>query len=125
MRRWSVLVTLILVFAMSISAVAQQMSREEIRDRVRASLQKIGARADVSVDFQQSEKQPFNFFGFMRTGLKNAKALEIVVGISQDQTISVRAFPQIGDGYINVDRVTNSSGLMHKLLNFNQHNFMY
>ena len=54
-----------------------------------------GPKKGINISFRQSEKQPFNFVGLLRDGLTNADSLEIVIGVTLDETIGFRIFPLI------------------------------
>ena len=79
----------------------------------------------IKVSFRQSEKQPFNFVGLLKEGLTNADSLEIVIGVTANQTIGFRIFPHYNGGYVNVDKVKNNVGLMRQLLRLSDQNFLY
>ena len=105
------------------NTTAQQTSRDAIRERMRTLLETAGPK--VNVAFRQSEKQPYNFVGVLKTGLTNADAFEIVISVSAQDTIHFRIFPHYKDSYVNVDKVTSASGLMRQLLRFSDQNFLF
>jgi opacity protein-like surface antigen len=107
------------------TAQEKQASRDATREKLRKLLETAGARKDVNVAFRQSDKQPYNFLGVMNTGLVNADSLEIVVGVTTNETVGFRIYPHYKGGYINVDKVKNSAGLMRKLLFLSDRNFLY
>lgn len=98
-------------------------ARAKTREQLKALLDRVGPT--VKVAFRQSQKQPFNFVGVLKDGLKNADSLEIVIGITANQTIGFRIFPHYGGSYINVDKVKNNVGLMRQLLRLSDQNFLY
>ena len=61
----------------------------------------------------------------LREGLTNADSLEIVIGVTLDETIGFRIFPHYKGGYINVDKAKDSVGLMRQLLLPSDKNFLY
>ena len=61
----------------------------------------------------------------MSTGLKNAQSFEIVISVSDKNTIHVRVFPHYNGSYINLDKATDSTGLMRKLLLLSDQNFLF
>lgn len=79
-------------------------SREATREKLRAALKAASTLADVRATFRQSEKEPFNFTGTIEDGLKNAESLEIVVRVTEHETINFRIYPHYNDGYINIDK---------------------
>jgi hypothetical protein len=95
------------------------------REKLRDVLTKTGPSKSVLIEFRQSDKQPFNFVGSRFAGLTNAESFEAVVGVSNDETISFRIYPHYKGGYINVDKARDGAGLMKKLLNLSDHNFLY
>jgi hypothetical protein len=118
---------LILVFLLVTPAFAQNLSptRDETRDLVRASLTKYGALDEVNTNFRQSDKEPYNFVGIMRTGLANAESLEIVISVSSQSTIHLRVYPHFNGGYLNLDKVKDANGFMRKMLTYNDKNFLF
>jgi hypothetical protein len=107
------------------TAQEKQASRDATREKLRKLLEVAGARKDVNVSFHQSEKQPYNFVGVMSTGLTNTDSLEIVVGVTTNETVGFRIYPHYKGGYVNVDKAKNSPGLMRKLLFLSDRNFLY
>jgi hypothetical protein len=98
-------------------------ARVKTREQLRLLLDKVGPT--IKVSFRQSEKQPFNFVGLLKEGLTNADSLEIVIGVTANQTIGFRIFPHYNGAYINVDKVKNNVGLMRQLLRLSDQNFLY
>jgi len=131
MKRMLVIVALALVAATGMTPARAQTAQEKetarnaTREKLRQLLDTAGQRKDVNVAFRQSDKQPYNFVGVMRDGLKNADSLEIVVSVTSNETIGFRVYPHYKGDYINVDKVKNSAGLMRKLLYFSDRNFLY
>lgn len=101
----------------------QQVSRDATREKMRALLETAGPKINVS--FRQSDKQPYNFVGVLKTGLKNADSLEIVISVSAQDTIHFRIFPHYKDAYVNVDKVANGAGLMRQMVRFSDKNFLF
>jgi hypothetical protein len=101
----------------------QQASRDATREKLRTLLATTGPK--VNIDFKQSEKQPYNFAGVMRTGLKNADFIEVVVTVSRDETVNFSAYPHYKSAYMNVGRAKDGTQLMRQMLNLNHHNFMF
>jgi hypothetical protein len=83
------------------------------------------AGPSVNVDFRQSQKQPFNYVGMLRTGLVNAESFEIVVSVTAKDTIGFRVYPHYKNGYINIDNAKNSAGLMRQLLRLSDRAFLF
>lgn len=99
-------------------------SRDATREKVRTTLRASGPKINVS--FQQSQANPYNFSGSMKDGLVNAESMEIIVMVGRNDILTVRVFPHMtGNRYINVDRATNSTGLMRKLLANNSGDFFH
>ena len=79
----------------------------------------------INVSFRQSDKQPYNFVGVMKTGLKNADSLEIVISVSAEETIHFRIFPHYSGAYLNIDKVKSTEGLMRQMVRFSDQNFLF
>jgi hypothetical protein len=106
-------------------APAAQASRDATREKLRKLLETAGARKDVGVAFRQSTKQPYNFVGVMDTGLTNCDSIEIVVGVTANDTIGFRIYPHFKGAYVNVDKAKDGVGLMRKLLQLSDSNFLF
>ena len=103
----------------------KEATRIATRDQLRQLLAASGPKKGIEINFKQSDKNPFNFVGVKRGGLTNAGGFEIVIGVSQDNTIGFRIYPYYKDGYINIEKARNGTGLMRKLLNLSDHNFLF
>jgi hypothetical protein len=122
------LLGLVLMVSLSGTLQAQKNSddahRVANREKMRAALNQVGGK--LGVNFRQSDRQPFNFIGSLETGLHNAESMEILVMIGSRDIITVQAYPHLtGGGYINIGRADNGTGLMRKLLGFNDGGFFY
>lgn len=110
-------------------AIAQSDAADPHRDATRESLRSVlasaGARDDVSVEFRQSTKNPYNFVGLMTKGLTNCDSLEIVISVTKSDTIGIRVYPHYKGGYINLLRAKSQSDLMTQLLYFSDQNFLF
>ncbi len=119
------------VILVSVSAGAaqtpqqKQAAREAAREKLRQLLATSGPKKGIEIAFRQSDKQPFNFVAVISRGMTNAEGFEIVVGVSTDETIGFRIYPYYKGGYVNIDKARNGPGLMHKMLNLNDHNFLF
>jgi len=100
---------------------ARIANREKLRQLLMAS----GPKKGIEIAFRQSDKQPFNFVAVKRGGFANVDGFEIVVGVSTDQTIGFRIYPYYKGEYVNIDKARNGVGLMRKLLNMSDHNFLF
>ena len=107
----------------STASPQQQVSRDATREKLRTLLETVGSKINVS--FRQSDKQPYNFVGTMKTGLNNADAFEIVISVSAEQTIHFRIFPHYSNAYVNIDKVKSSEGLMRQMVRFSYQNFLF
>ncbi|HEY8228127.1 MAG TPA: hypothetical protein VIG25_22855 [Pyrinomonadaceae bacterium] len=126
MRRSMLQLFLFVVIMISAPAVYCQdtnANRERTRDRLNALLQREGP--NIKVSFRQSDKNPWNFIGVLRDGLKNAESMEIVIMVSSKETIGFRVFPHYKGGYINIDKVRNTPQLLRQLVQFNEKTFLY
>jgi hypothetical protein len=121
------------VLAAALSAAAQtapqtadkEAARVATREKLRKLLEVAGQEKGINIPFRLSDKNPYNFVGVKRDGLNNADFLEVVIVVSKDETINFAVYPHYNNGYINVDKAKNGIGLMHQMLNFNSHNFLY
>lgn len=109
--------------APSSQSASQSASRDATREKLRAVLNTTGPK--VNIDFRQSDQNPYNFIGALRTGLTNADLMEVVISVSNQETIHFRIYPHYKAGYINIDRVSNSSALARRLLKFSDSNFLF
>ncbi len=126
MRLKAFLALALLLLAAASGAGAQSTSsRDATREELRSVLTSAGARSDVNVAFRQSTKNPYNFVGSMTSGMRNAESLEIVISVSQSDTIGFRVYPHYRGGYINVGRAKDMNGLMRKLLYLSDQNFLF
>jgi hypothetical protein len=114
------ILTVIPSFAQSAKETAARIAT---RDKLRHVLAVDGPK--IGVTFQQVDKAPFNFLGLMKTGLTNSDELEIVIIVTPSSTITFRIYPHYHGGYINVDKAADSKGLMKKLLQLSDTNFLY
>ena len=105
------------------STPQQAVSRDATREKVRAVLTAMGPK--LNIDFRQSDKQPYNFVGVLKTGLRNADAFEIVISVGVQDTIHFRVYPHYGGAYINIDKVNSSTGLARQMIRFSDTNFLY
>jgi len=103
----------------------KEAARVATREKLRALLAASGPKRGIEIAFRQSEKQPFNFVAVKRGGFANAEGFEVVVGVSNDETIGFRIYPYYKGNYVNVNKARDSAGLMKKLLNLSDHNFLF
>ncbi|HJR07022.1 MAG TPA: hypothetical protein VJ842_07190 [Pyrinomonadaceae bacterium] len=132
MRRIILIALLISAAASATTLSAQQPTPQQkeaariaTREQLRKLLDTSGPKKGIGITFRQSEKQPFNFVGVLKDGLTNAESLEVVVGVTKDDTIGFRIYPHFKGGYINTDKAKNSAGLMRLLLNLSDRNFLF
>ena len=121
------LVVLFILIMINVQAVYAQQDNEAARNRTRESLAQLLDKAgpSVNISFSQSQKQPFNYVGTLRQGLINADSFEIVISVTPKDTIGFRIYPHYKNGYINVDKVRNSAGLMRLLLRLSDRAFLF
>ena len=100
-----------------------QAKRDATRERLRTLL--ANPPKDVPVIFRQSQKNPYNFVGSMTSGLKNTQMLEIVISVTQSETVGFRIYPHYNGGYINLDKARNGTALMRQLLHLSDQNFLF
>src|SRR6185295_10688785 len=85
----------------------KEAARVAVREKLRQLLAASGPKKGIEIAFRQSDKQPFNFVGVRRGGLTNAEGFEIVVGVSNDNTIGFRIYPYYKGTYININKASN------------------
>lgn len=129
-RLFSAALVLLALMSCAVGTAAQTPAQKEAarvatRDRLGQLLAASGPKKGIEIAFRQSDKQPFNYVGLKSGGLANADSFEVVVGVSNDDTIGFRVYPHYKSGYINVDKARNGAGLMRKLLNLSDHNFLF
>jgi hypothetical protein len=123
----------LVVMACACAAVAQtpqtpqekEAARVATRERLRQLLAASGPKKGIGIDFRQSDKNPFNFVAVKRDGLVNADALEIVISVTNNETIGFRIYPHIKSGYINLNKAKDSYGLSRTLLHMSNTNFLF
>jgi hypothetical protein len=99
-------------------------ARDATREKLRSTLETAGTRADINASFRQSTKNPYNFVASM-TGLTNSDSLEVVISVTQSDTIGFRVYPHYRGGYINIGKAKDTSGLMRRLLYLSDQNFLF
>ena len=123
------IVTLVLLATMCVAAQTpadKAAAREATVEKLRQLLATSGPKKGITTDFKQSDKNRFNFVGVKRDGLVNTDYLEVVIGVSDDQTIGFRIYPHLKNGgYINVGKAKDPNGLMRFLLRQSDTNFLY
>jgi hypothetical protein len=97
--------------------------RKQTRERLAALLEKTGP--SINVSFIQSQKQPYNYVGSLKTALANADSFEIVISVTPKETIGFRVYPHYNKGYINVDRAKDRASLMRLLLRLSDRAFLF
>lgn len=107
------------------TAQEKEASRNATRERLRQLLAADGPKKGIGIDFHQSEKQPYNFVGVKRAALVNTDFIEVVIGVSSNETIGFRIYPHYKGSYINLSKAKDGVGLMHALLRQSDSNFLY
>jgi hypothetical protein len=107
------------VFCQTSAEAARIKTREQLAQLLDTAAQK------TKISFRRSEKQPFNYIGLLKDGLTNADSMEVVIGVTADQTIGFRIYPHYRGAYINVDKARNSAGLMRQMLRLSDKNFLF
>jgi hypothetical protein len=127
MKRTVVCGLFLLFISISVQPVLAQQNNEAARIQTRTLLSQLLTKAGpgVSVTFSQSQKQPFNYVGFLRTGLVHADSFEIVISVTANDTIGFRIYPHYKGGYINVDKARNPASLMRQLLRLSDKAFLF
>ena len=104
-----------------------QRDDEAVRNQTREQLAKLLEKAGptVNIAFSQSQKQPYNYVGTLKTGLVNTESFEIVISVTPKETIGFRIYPHYKNGYINVDKVNDRAALMRLLLRLSDRAFLF
>jgi hypothetical protein len=118
------------LFLLTGTAAAQTQQQKEAnriatRDRLGQLLTASGPKRGIDLTFTQSTKNQYNFVAIKKTGLLNAQSMEIVVGVSNDETIGFRIYPYYNNAYVNLDKARNGTGLMRRLLALSNKNFLF
>ena len=110
-----------------VSAAYGQQDDEAVRNRTREQLAQLLEKSGpgINITFSQSQKQPYNYVGTLRTGLVNADSFEIVISVTPKETIGFRVYPHYKSGYINVDKVSDRAALMRLLLRLSDRAFLF
>jgi hypothetical protein len=120
---------LAIIFCATIATAQTSQDKEAARIATREKLRQVlaasGPKKGIEIAFRQSDKQPFNFVGIKRGGLTNAESFEVVIGVSNDNTIGFRIYPSYKGAYVNINKAKGGAELARKLLNLNDHNFLF
>ena len=128
--RFKLFATAIVIICCTTIAFAQtsqdkEAARIATREKLRQVLAASGPKTGIEIAFRQSDKLPFNFVGIKRGGLTNAESFEVVIGVSNDNTIGFRIYPSYKGAYVNINKAKSGAELAGKLLNLNNHNFLF
>lgn len=115
--------SLMITSASAVFAQTNDASRNRTRDSLAALLEKAGP--GINIAFRQSTKQPYNYVGVLKQGLVNAESFEVVISVTSNETIGFRVYPHYKNGYINIDNVKNSPGMMRQLLRLSDRAFLF
>ena len=122
--------TIAFLALLAVAFVPLASRADDAADRA-ATLAKVGAtltsygQSDAGIAFVQSEKNKWNYAGLLSTGLTHAQALEVVVGVSDQNTIDVMVYPHYKGGYINLLKSKQSAVLARTLLKMNYNTFFF
>ncbi|MFN2492530.1 MAG: hypothetical protein ABR501_06565 [Pyrinomonadaceae bacterium] len=120
------ILTIISLTAASHAVYSQQddeAARIKTRTQLAQLLEKVGP--EIKVAFSQSEKQPFNYVGSLKTGLTYADSFEIVISVTPKATIGFRIYPHYKGKYVNIDKAKNRANLMRLLLRLSDRAFLF
>ena len=118
---------LFLAFLTGVPAVYSQNAADAARDKTRERLSALLARVgpEIDVNFQPSSKSQFVFTGVLKQGLTNAESMEIVITVTNKETLGFRIFPHYKGGYINIDKAKNTTQLLRKIAQLNESTFLF
>jgi hypothetical protein len=122
-----VLLLVLLAVALPAPAALAQQTDVATRDRNRDQLVELLRTAGPveNMTFTQNKGQPYDYTAFLRTGLTHAESFEVVFGVTNVNSYSMRAYPHYKGGYINVDKVKNPVSLMRQLLVLSNRSFLF
>jgi len=125
MHRSTVKFLLFVLILISAPAVFGQVDvkREKTRERLNILLQREGP--GINVSFRPTEKNQFVFIGTLSGGLKNAESMDVIISVTQKDTIGFRVFPKYKGAYINIDKVRNATQLLRQVVQFNERTFLF
>jgi len=121
-------IALLALFAVALFPAATRA--DDASDRA-GTLAKVGAtlatygQSDAGIAFVQSDKNKWNYAGLLTTGLKNAQALEVVVGVTDQNTLNVMVYPHYKGGYVNIVKAKKAATLARTLLKMNYNTFFF
>jgi len=120
-------ILLFLAFLTGAPAVYSQNTDDATRDKTRERLSALLARVgpEIDVNFQPSSKSQFVFTGVMKQGLTNAESMEIVITVTNKETVGFRIFTHYQGGYINIDKAKNTTQLLRKIVQLNESTFLF
>ena len=98
-------------------------TRDRNRERLAQLLDQKGPAMHVS--FSRSTKQPYNYIGYLTTGLANAEKFEIVFRVTDVDTYSLRVYPHYRGGYVNIDKARDPAALMRAVLRMSDRTFLF
>jgi len=123
-------VVLFLLSTLGVTTVYGQREEEKEkgdRDRTTKQLELLLAETGpgINVEFKQSQKQRYNYVGSLKTGLVNAQSFEIIISVTEKDTIGFRVYPHYKDAYINAGKVGQPLQLMQLLLRLSDRAFLF
>jgi hypothetical protein len=98
-------------------------ARDKTRERLSALLARVGP--ELNVNFQPSSKSQYVFTGSLKQGLANCDSMEIVVSVTNKETIGFRIYPHYKGAYINVDKARNATQLLRQIAQLNESTFLF
>ncbi len=108
-------------FRMAAGQTAADSVQVTTRDKLRALFATYGPARDIR---WYRSNDPFVFAGFLDKGLTHTPRFEVYVSVTERKTIWIRVYPQFGE-HINLDEVSDRTGLMRKLLRLSYRNFFW
>jgi hypothetical protein len=108
----------VILFGLLLSVYAMGQATTAERDAQREQLRQLltSSAARTNIEFRQGEKNPYNFIGYLHAKVVTCDYIEVVVGVSENNTIRISAYPHLDGHYINLSDARNDAAFMRRLL---------
>jgi hypothetical protein len=119
--------TLVAVTALLSVTLGAQKTDDAARIKNRAQLANFlnKAESQTRMHFVQGTENTFNYSTVLTSGLTTADSFEIVIGVTDADTIFLNAFPKYKGAYINIDKAKDPAALARQLLRLTARTFLH